>query len=1272
MRYDLILYELDGETVDRTFSTGGVGEPWLKVPEFWADAEIDFTTGSSSIGEITLEVIDPQDGATQAVRGLTDILRDGDGRSALLGRRMDLFANDGTARLLFCGVVHRVELSDSLASFILTLRDIREREREVELFKITTTPTILPAGVLDGYGVPYPGAPQSEWLVPPTKPLVGTVRAVPLKPFVGQGILGVFVDLDEYVIGRTGEGVPVVRDEVVISQAGARALTEGNLRLLWRPEGSSGAFQSPTPFNAFGTSSVVTWDSAVLGSSDGPEVIAARRIPFGFLASPAPSANDRVEIIVQYVGPPSADFPLHIEGVTLGEFLKDIYDGVYTAVDPFAATPPPSLGIDYDESAVLAMTTPVRARITAPVTDAREWIESNIYVTAGAAPAIVGDKVRPVYYELPDANETLIEITDAEAEVSPGWAHSGDDAINAVAVTYSRDRSVAPGEPGFSDAAGDRIVSRDIVRDRRNADSIGLFGLREQEYRLEVVRAVGGPQGEPYSGDVADEAGDQVAQRIAAGLLDRFAFGAQTFVVTLDPNAFGAGDLDLGRWVKVSTSWIPNYTTGDRGGPRVGQIVGVREIGDNRTELLVIDGGPDVQPLAPPTLGTLAENDLGQVEVPITTVPSGAEARVDFAIGFSQPAADSGLWTFAGRAEASETILTPPMPTGLRVWIRSRSEAVQRRPSAYTTPVSIDIAPLPRVRKVFGFVLDDAVEVHWRANSATAGVRIEYVAHQAGEVPDYGEGDTVDVGSSPAVLTDAFDRSPGQVLSFRVTPFDFFGGGSVSGDQGVPLEGSVFIGVPDDVPFGYVIGFLEGLNLEFQAQGNQLARGGKWAVKLDEPPTEPDDPNAEATGEFEGPFTIEQLTLSTDPDYDDVWIAVFFFDDYDESADEPIGKRGPRVLGRAIRQIVVPPRDPDVSLISGEVNYFGEGTGADFSNRQVKLTIAISDAVASVRTLWGPVEATGSPIEGSKTFDVTPATFSTLTYFVGAEPTDSDDAVQFPDTYPVDTEVTIQVFSQSGADGFLQDVRFRFGPDTQLPIIRTTKATTAIQGSSLRIGTGLSLQQVSDQPEIALDSAALNIQLGDIKDAGDGSGTGRIVVATSNGANTIVGPSAAGQVLQSTSAGVNASYTWGTVTTGVTSISANDGLDGGGTGAVNLAVDVYGGFEPGVGHTVIQDGKVGVKLGSTSANEALPGNTNIPQGTVTSVSGGAGLTGTVTTSGSIAMGTPSTISATSDNGTTATSHTHELDENIADVRVEGSAPTSSDVPARAGSLWFVV
>jgi hypothetical protein len=887
--YRLTVFEADDVTEWLSVSTDPLdANPWMMVPDQWAESEINFVSGSASIGEIVVEVLDPQTGGTQAQRGLTAKLADSNGRSAMSGRRALVEdSDDGYGfRTIFDGVINRVELSDSLSSFFISIRDIRERERDVELFRFTETCSVVPSGVLNGYGIPYEGAPTSEWLVPPTAPLIGTFRLNEGQLF-GEG----YVDLSTYIIGNTSDGVPVVRAEVIMSDAAVAACASTGdaprIRILWRAFGSSGAYTTVNVgsfVQASGT--FVQTIGAWVGSEDGRPVNAASRIamPNGFgLSNTLPTNNQSVEVIVQYIGETSEQWPLHIEEVTAGELIRDIYNGDYSDEDP---------KVRYDETSLLALTTPVRARITSPVSDAREWVERNLYVAAGAAPAIIDGKVHAVTYELPDVNVAVTELGNAEADVMPGWSQTTDDAVNVVEVTYPRDRSIAPDEPGYDSVPGDRIVSRDVVAIVPKI--IPPLGERREAFRVDVLRAIGGPQNQPYSGDTADETGAQVAQRIGDMLTDRFALGGQTLMVRADRRLSDVEDLNVGDWVVVTTTWTPDYQTGERGGNRLGQIVARRDESPIRCELVIIDAGPDNQPLVMPTLGTLSQTGLGEVVVPIATAPSGAEARVDYAISTTQPAAGSPLWTFAGRSAASGSVTTPQLPAGRKVWIRARSEAPSRRPSGYTNPVQIDIDSTLRLRKIFAYVTGAGVEIHWIGNPAVAGVQIEYVQHLFGDEPDWDYADVVDADVSPKTLTQEFDRSPNQVLSFRVTPYPTFSGGTVSGTPGQPLESSVFIGLPENVPFGYVIATYDGGFVDFFAQGNQLAASGAWAIRIGTPPIAPDDPNAEATGDFEGDnaFIRQQIT---EPGSDPVWVGVWFY-----SLSGGQGIRGPRVLARAV------------------------------------------------------------------------------------------------------------------------------------------------------------------------------------------------------------------------------------------------------------------------------------------------------------------------------------------------------------------------------------
>jgi hypothetical protein len=823
MIYRLTIYEANDTTPWVTVTTDPDGtNPWLKMPDSWAQSEVDFTSGSGTIGEIVLQVIDPQDpeSTDQKDRLFTERLADSSGRSALTGHRalVEDSPNGSSFSTIFDGVVTQIELMETLVTYSISIRDIRERERKLRLFGATDSCTVLPQGVLDGYGKPYLNAPESDWLVPPTKPLKGVFRLTP-GLFAGSYI----EPAPKYFLGQTKDGLLKVREEIVLSDAAARvsqgARNSRTIKVLWRPDGSAGAY---TEINTAQGDEFILDVPAWLGSSPGREVSAASRIvfPFSFDLTPVafPDYEDEIEFIVQYIGETSADFPYHIEGLTAGELIKKIYDGDYSDDPP---------RIRYDESSILALNTPVRIRVTKPIDDAREWIEKNLYVAAGAAPAIIDGVVHAVRYELPPATVEVAELGNAEVDVAPGWVQLGTDAVNVVDVTYSRDQSIGQSDTGYSNAPGDRIISREIVVERRVPEAIALFGEKRRSFTLDALRAVGGEQGQAFSGDVADEVGAQVAARIGQMMTDRFAVGGQVLYARADRTEAAVDALQVGDWAIISTTWTPDYQARKRGGNRLGQIISRRDISTTRVEFTLIDAGPDAQPLNQPTIGTLSQSASQRVVIPIATVPTGAVARVDYAISSSQPSASSGLWTFAGRGAASTSVATPTLPSGRTVWIRARSEAVGRRPSSYTNPVSIAIDTIPRVRKVWGYITDDGIEINWIANEATAGVRIDYVEHPFADDPDYDEGESVDDGASPKLLTDDFDRATDGALSFRVQPYPSFSGGSVSGTPGTPLEGQVVWGL-----FTGSAAYLVPVTEEERRNGEDV---GFFEVRLEDP-----------------------------------------------------------------------------------------------------------------------------------------------------------------------------------------------------------------------------------------------------------------------------------------------------------------------------------------------------------------------------------------------------------------------------------------------------
>jgi hypothetical protein len=178
----------------------------------------------------------------------------------------------------------------------------------------------------------------------------------------------------------------------------------------------------------------------------------------------------------------------------------------------------------------------------------------------------------------------------------------------------------------------------------------------------------------------------------------------------------------------------------------------------------------------------------GVVSVPVTALGSGAEARVDYAVSASEPAATSGIWMFLGRvASVPTTLTTPPVPPGSTVWVRARGEQLGRRPSAYTTAVSVAVGNTPRVANV-ALLLDEfgVPTVSWLPNDYALGVRIYYGLHAAGVAVSFPNNLDADAGNlehefSSIRVTDGF------VFEVSVEPWTGWTGSAVSGSAGLAV-----------------------------------------------------------------------------------------------------------------------------------------------------------------------------------------------------------------------------------------------------------------------------------------------------------------------------------------------------------------------------------------------------------------------------------------------------------------------------------------------------
>src|SRR5690606_18927627 len=128
MQYTLTVYREDDTTPWFEVGTDPAHpNPYLHEPGEIDAGEVDFLQGRATIGQVNLRVIDPQTGASQAERWLTERLgipagEEGEGHTALIGRRA-LLVRDGST-IVLDGVVYSVILSETFAGFSLELREI--------------------------------------------------------------------------------------------------------------------------------------------------------------------------------------------------------------------------------------------------------------------------------------------------------------------------------------------------------------------------------------------------------------------------------------------------------------------------------------------------------------------------------------------------------------------------------------------------------------------------------------------------------------------------------------------------------------------------------------------------------------------------------------------------------------------------------------------------------------------------------------------------------------------------------------------------------------------------------------------------------------------------------------------------------------------------------------------------------------------------------------------------------------------------------------------
>jgi hypothetical protein len=843
--YTLTVYQADDSTpLFEVGTAASHAHPYLRTPDQFGEAETDLQAGKAMIAQLNVAIIDPQTGADQTERFLTGLLGAASGFSAINGARALFQQVSPSTVVVLDGVGFGVTLSDSFAGFQLQVRDIRERGRKVSVFSRSGTASVFPRGVIAGYGL----LPTGAWLAPPTVALHGTYHLETTGIFWSVGR----IDLDQAPT-KAGTVVPsrLALTDAMLSVLGHTASTPGGLgysiydqvTVLWRVEGSGGAWTEMSRMSSLFDEGrgIVPWLSSKVKLSDGStaDVRGATKILISNSGLGAlPTNGARVEVMIRYEGPPTDAYPFHFEG-TWGTFARNLLRGDYCGLDETGI--PTNPRIRYDASALTSTTgplaVPIRVRLTKPSEDLRTVLE-ELCKPIGAAPALnAAGEISPIRYAVPDASVSLPEINDSNAQPIPGWSHPTDNAVTVVEVTYPRDFLVpSDADPLGQRSAGDGLSSRDVVIRRAPSNLVAALGEHELKIDAWMFRALGGIQGEALNGDVTQEAGSQLAVERQHQALDRFGFGGVSSFVKLSASDFPT--VKAGDWALDARSWRPNYQSGKRGGNALVQIVSVRRLNPAWWEARLIDAGPGDTPLGQPTLGTVTASAAGVVSVPVSALPTGGEARADYAISATLPAASSPLWTFLGRTAVTATLVSPALPAGVTVWVRSRGEAVGRRPSAWTNAVSVTLTGEPRVLSA-GLSVDaaGAAVVTWTANAAAAGMRV-YYAKFTGTAPTLTT--FVDVVGTAGTTTLPVTLAPGESVAVELEPWTGWSGSAVSGTAGSRVARAASLAAaPIDAPDGVITPVLNHVAATASAEvtGNALVGSIKIAASTSGTPS---------------------------------------------------------------------------------------------------------------------------------------------------------------------------------------------------------------------------------------------------------------------------------------------------------------------------------------------------------------------------------------------------------------------------------------------------
>jgi len=696
---------VDGEVITPTFSTlYGEIRPYLTFNPVGPEFEADLLEGSSTIGSMTMEVLDKRTNPNDQGTGImTRLLSDAEGYNQLIGRRVliEQWRMDFTRYTKLNGVITGITQVD-FVKYRVTIKDIRSREIDKRLFVRAPDYGVAPIGPFMQWG----RIPQTNnYLVNRPAPMFATFQDTAgggtfmitggnrtLKPVQGIRTTQNIRDM----LARAG--TPTDYFDPFGAFVGKRYL---RMRLAWRPRGSTGAFTIME--NMVANTALREGQSAISTLTTNINLPADQRpVNILFVSTTGgnrPGPGQNVELYILSDGRPTKDTPLFIE-CTFGQLLKDCYDGKYS----YLATP---VRYNAERMAYLVASTPMtRVVITDVEDDLFEWVSEHIYRVLGMAPGIdVNGEIYPFSVALPGPGEPILNIPSDFISHTSTWEHPDSNLRTSVYFKYNRFYLRPQEDP--SEALIDRLEGVEIVHDSRHAQS-AILGLRELKFEPVTVNEIA--LDDKGTMAVGSELGANITRARASDTYSRWLYGQQAKKLVVSSKVPGIRDLIVGQWVLPDVPWFPNYMTHVRGGRNLSQVVRVHERDPNWFELDIIatriysdeiigdDDGLLRYP--PPGLSVQPPEFIsGYLYASRATITSSGLGfqRIDAIIrdeGMPIPSHDDEGWFNVGLTPASQASVqyAESIWPGQDIWWRARAEGPDRAPSQWVGPMNADIS----------------------------------------------------------------------------------------------------------------------------------------------------------------------------------------------------------------------------------------------------------------------------------------------------------------------------------------------------------------------------------------------------------------------------------------------------------------------------------------------------------------------------------------------------------------------------------------------------